>query len=173
MAQTDVAQSRTDFLRSLRAVREFKKAPVPDDVLHDVLEVARWSGSASNRQAAEIVVVKDPRTLTTLAGLEGYAGHVAGAPVALIIVMPGEWAEGDAFDEGRVAERVMLAAAAHGLGGSIGWLTGPGREAARRLLNVPPGRTVRTLISVGYPATAPRRGRRKPLDSIVHRETYR
>ena len=173
MAQMDVAQSRTDFLRSLRAVRQFKKDPVPDDVLHDILEVARWSGSASNRQAAEIIVVKDPRMLKTLAGLEGYAGHLAGAPVGLVIVMPGQWAEADAFDEGRVAERIMLAAAAHGLGGSIGWLTGPAREEARRLLNVPEGRTVRTLISVGYPATPPRRGRRKPLDSIVHWERYR
>ncbi len=173
MAQTDVAQSRTDFLRSLRAVRQFKKAPVPEDVLHDILEVARWSGSASNRQAAEIVVVKEPKTLKALAGLEGYAGHLAGAAVGLVIVMPGEWAEGDAFDEGRVAERTMLAAAAHGLGGSIGWLTGPGREEAGRLLNVPPGRTVRTLISLGFPATAPRRGRRKPLDSIVHWDSYR
>src|ERR1700736_1626018 len=120
MAQSDLAHSRTDFLRSLRAVRQFKKDPVPDDVLHDILEVARWSGSAGNRQAAEIIVVKDPKMLKTLAGLEGYAGHLAGAPVGLVIVMPGQWAEADTFDEARVAERIMLAAAAHGLGGSIG-----------------------------------------------------
>ena len=45
-------------------------------------------------------------------------------------------------------------------------------EAGRRLLNVPEGRTVRTVISIGYPATAARRGIRKPLDSIVHSEKY-
>lgn len=111
--------------------------------------------------------------LKTLAGLDGYAAHLAGAPVGMVIVMPGAWAEGDAFDEGRFAERIMLAAAAHGLGSSIGWLTGRGREEARRLLNIPEGRTVRTGISLGYPATAPRRGRRKPLDSIVHWDRYR
>jgi nitroreductase len=173
MAETGVAQSRTDFLRSLRAVREFKKGSVPDDVLRDILEVARWSGSAGNQQTAQIIIVKDPRTLKALAGLEGYAHHLAGAAVGLVIVMPGQWAEGDAFDEGRLAERIMLAAAAHGLGASIGWLTGPGREAARRVLKVPEGRTLRTVISIGYPAAAPRRGKRKPLDSIVHSETYR
>jgi nitroreductase len=172
MAETDVAQSRTDFLRSLRAVREFKKTAVPEEALGDILEVARWSGSAGNQQGAEIVVIKDPTTLKTIAGLEGYLHHLAGAAVGLVIVMPGQWAEGDAYDEGRLAERIMLAAAAHGLGSSIGWLTGAGREAGRRLLNIPEGRTVRTVISIGYPATAARRGRRKPLDGIVHAEKY-
>jgi len=172
MAETETAQSRTDFLRSLRAVREFKKTAVPDDALRDILEVGRWSGSAGNQQGAEIVVIKDPKTLNTIAGLEGFVHHLAGAALGLLIVMPGQWAEGDACDEGRLAERIMLAAAAHGLGSSIGWLTGSGREAGRRLLNVPEGRTVRTVISIGYPATAARRGIRKPLDSIVHSEKY-
>jgi hypothetical protein len=35
------------FLKSLRTVRFFEKhKPVPENVLQDVLEVARWSGSA-------------------------------------------------------------------------------------------------------------------------------
>jgi nitroreductase len=66
----------TDFLRSLRAVREFQRKPVPDDVIQDVLEVARWSGSASNRQFGEIIVVRKPETLQALAGLGGYVAHL-------------------------------------------------------------------------------------------------
>src|ERR1700687_4326089 len=53
----------TDFLRSLRAVREFQPKLVPDDVVQDILEVARWSGSASNRQFGEIIVVRKRETL--------------------------------------------------------------------------------------------------------------
>jgi hypothetical protein len=35
------------FLKSLRTVRFFEQnKPVPENVLQDVLEVARWSGSA-------------------------------------------------------------------------------------------------------------------------------
>ena len=58
MAVDAPPQTLTDFLRSLRAVREFQREPVPDEVLHDILEVARWSGSASNRQFGEIIVVR-------------------------------------------------------------------------------------------------------------------
>jgi nitroreductase len=172
MAQTDTARQVTDFLRSLRAIRQYEPTPVPEDVVSDILEVARWSGSASNQQPGEIVVVRDRATLTALARLEGYVGHLAGAPLVMVIVMPGKWEEGEVFDEGRMSERIMLAGLAHGLGSSIGWLGDSGSTEARRLLNVPHGRRLRTAIALGYPATKPRRGRRKPPERLVHLERY-
>jgi nitroreductase len=64
----------------------------------------------------------------------------------------------------------MLAAHAHGIGSCIGWLRDEGRAAAKALLRVPDDRTVRTTISLGYPAEgALRGGRRKPLDALVKR----
>ncbi len=172
MAQTDTARPITDFLRSLRAIRQFEPGPVPEDVVSDILEVARWSGSASNQQPAEIVVVRERATLKAMAGLEGYVGHLAGAALAMVVVMPGKWEEGEMFDEGRLSERIMLAGLAHGLGSSIGWFGDNGSNEARRLLNVPHGRRLRTAIALGYPATQPRRGRRKPPERLVHWERY-
>jgi nitroreductase len=162
-----------DFLRSLRAVREFQRKPVPDDVVQDILEVGRWSGSASNRQFGEIIVVRRRETLEALAGLGGYVGHLRNAPLGMLLVMPGEWPEGEAFDEGRLAERIMLAAWAHGVGSSIGWFSPEGRKAAKRLLGVPAKPVLRTAISLGYPASPPRRGSRKPLSEFLHEEQYR
>jgi nitroreductase len=172
MAQTDTARQVTDFLRSLRAVRQYEPTPVPEDVVSDILEVARWSGSASNQQPGEIVVVRERTTLEVLAGLGGYVGHLAGAALALVVVMPGKWEEGEIFDEGRLSERIMLAGLAHGLGSSIGWFGDSGSDEARRLLNVPHGRRLRTAIALGYPAAKPRRGRRKPSEHLVHWERY-
>src|SRR5256885_12102870 len=105
-ALTEIANPRqiTDFLRSLRAVWEFKRQPIPDAVVQDILEVARWSGSASNRQFAQITVVRKPDSLQALAGAGGYAGHLRGAALAMILVMPGQWAEGEPSDEVRVSE---------------------------------------------------------------------
>ncbi|HEX9095153.1 MAG TPA: nitroreductase family protein [Candidatus Dormibacteraeota bacterium] len=163
----------TDFLRSLRAVREFQRKPIPDDVVQDILEVGRWSGSASNRQFGEIIVVHKRDTLQALAGLGGYVGHLRNATLGMLLVMPGDWPEGEAFDEGRLAERIMLAAWAHGVGSSIGWFSPEGRKAAKRLLGVPAKPLVRTAISLGYPASPPRRGSRKPFNELVHEEQYR
>jgi len=55
-----------------------------------------------------------------------------------IVIRP-EVADLDAYDEGRLAERILLAAAAYGLGAAVGHFTGPGdtwaasAEAKRRL----------------------------------------
>jgi nitroreductase len=163
----------SDVLRSLRAVREFQRKRVPDDVIQDVLEVARWSGSASNRQFGEITVVRKPETLQALAGLGGYVSHLRGAALGMVLVMPGEWPEGETFDEGRLAERIMLGAWAHGVGSSIGWFSPDGRKEAKRFLSVPAKLVVRTAIALGYPADPPRRGTRKPISELVHEERYR
>src|ERR1700694_5893710 len=163
----------TVFLRSLRAVREFQRKPVPEEVIQDVLEVARWSGSASNLQFAEIIVIRGREALEALATLGGYAGHLRGAALGMALVMPGEWPEGETFDEGRLAERIMLAAWAYGVGSSIGWLSPEGRKGAKRILGVPAKPVLRTAISLGYPSSPQRRGSRKPLNELVYEESYR
>ncbi len=168
------------LLQKLRAVRQFTSKPLPENVLKDILEVARWSGSAGNRQPWELVVIRSPETLRTLAAVPGAtAGHLATAAAGIAIVMPGDKPELDAFDEARLAERIMLAAAAHGVSSSIGWFTGHGSEEAKRLLGIPRERLLRTAVSFGYADEAARRGRasgpafsRKPLSELVRQERY-
>lgn len=169
-------RDHTSLLRGLRAVRSFRPDPVPREVVDDILEVARWSGSAGNAQPWEILVIRDRGTLRALASFEGYARHLAGAPLGMLLVMAGERRERETYDEGRLAERIMLAAHAHGVGSSIGWIVGSGRDAARDLLGIPDEKMVRSAISLGYPESRrSRSGRgqsRKPLDEIVHEERY-
>ena len=173
------ASDRIAFLRSLRAVRSFSPDPVPQVVIDDILDVTRWSGSASNKQPWEIIVIRERETLRSLARLDGYAGHLAGAALAIVLVMAGDRVEQETYDEGRLAERIMLAAHAHGVGSSIGWIVGQGRDAARGILGIPQHKVVRTAISLGYPDEQARRSRsgrgpaRKPLGEIVHQERYR
>jgi nitroreductase len=164
------------FLRGLRAVRSFRPDPVPQEVVDDILKVARWSGSAGNRQPWEIVVIRERDTLRSLASVEGYADHLAGAPLGIVLIMAGGRAQQETYDEGRLAERIMLAAHAHGIGSSVGWIVGSGRDAARELLGIPQEKMVRTTISLGYPGEGHRGSRsgqaRKPIDEIAHYERY-
>ena len=176
MPEKGTGGERVHFLLSLRAVRQFRRDPVPREVVDDVLEVARLSGSASNKQPWELVVVRDRETLRALAGVEGYAGHLAGAALGIVPVMAGEREEQEAYDEGRLCGRVMLATYAHGVGSSIGWFVRGSRSEAKRLLGISQGRTLRTAISLSYADGSARHGRggaaRKPLTEIVHEERY-
>src|SRR4029077_20052416 len=128
----------------------------------------RWSGNASNRQAFQVLWVENRATLKRLSELPGYAKHLAGAAAGAVIVSMLDSVELNAFDEGRISERIGLAALTHGIGSSIGMPTGAGRKEAPRILALPAGHTVRTTVSLGYPAEGLLRGaRRKPLEELV------
>ncbi len=167
------------FLRGLRAVREYTAEPVPDDVLEDILDVGRWSGSASNLQPAEVIVVRDAETKQKMA--EGGARPAAGAPVALVIVTPADPARHDlnVFDSGRLAERLLLAARAHGLGGNVATLKERGPALIAQALGVPEAKRVWVVVTIGHVDEAAHRARpasptagRKRSDAFVHRDRY-
>ena len=51
-----------DVMRTTAAVREFTDAPLPDAVLHTILDNARFAPSGGNRQGVQLVVVRDSAT---------------------------------------------------------------------------------------------------------------
>ncbi len=187
MSDADAAE-RIRFLRGLRVIRRFSAEPVPQFVVDDVLEVARWSGSSANRQPWELVLLRDRAGMRALAGVGDLPGLVPLADAALVLV-PVLTRQGAELDAGRLVERIMLAAAAHGVGASVAGF-GPAAAAAKELLGVPAEYGVRVAIALGYPADASARlvsverevdtrlplGRlpvgRKPLAEILHLERY-
>jgi nitroreductase len=58
-----------ETLRSTGAVREFLPEPIPDAVLHRVLDTARFAPNGGNRQAWRVIVVKDAAKRRTLRDL--------------------------------------------------------------------------------------------------------
>ncbi len=143
-----------DLMRSLRAVRRYADRPIPPEAMRDILDVARWTGSAKNRQPWELVVVTDRAVLGELATLGQYAGHLAGAPCVIALVLDDSrgapW-----FDEGRLAQSLILAAWAHGVGSCIGSIFPLDNIArAKALLGIPDGLVFHTAIAFGYPADA-------------------
>jgi nitroreductase len=169
------------FLRGLRQIRQLRPDPIPEAALQDILDVARWTGSARNIQPWELVVIRDRQTLHALGTIEGGRGpHLttAGAGIALIMSGDLEHPDFDTYDEGRLSERIMLAAAAHGLGSAIGWFKDAPSDEAKRILGVPADRLLRTIMSIGFVDATERAKRtrpeqpRKPLGEIVHHERW-
>ena len=170
----------TKLIKSLRAVRQFSDREIPDDVLRDILDTGRWTGSSKNTQPWDLVVVTNRDTLAALAKCGQFAWHLARAKLAIGLVMRGEdaWS---GMDEGRLMQNIMLAAWAHGVGSCIGSIYPEHQQRARELLGIPENRYLRTMLSIGYPASPEAlrlppnagipRGRR-PLDDLVSRERF-
>ncbi len=58
-----------DVMRTTFAARDYTGDPLPDAVLHDILENARFAPSGGNRQGNRVIVVRDPETRGRLATL--------------------------------------------------------------------------------------------------------
>ncbi len=167
-------------IRTKRAVRHFLDRPIQPDHLARILEAGRRAGSSKNLQRWDFVVCRDRAHLVQLSKLGDYAGHLAGAAVAVALVTPDPRAPGASlsilFDLGQVAQSMMLAAWDLGIGSVPA--TVYQHDLARQLLGYPPNHDCEYLISFGYPAdptigTRPlRKGGRKPLAEIVHHERW-
>lgn len=173
------ANDKIRFLRNLRAVRNYTSEQIPDDVLNDILEVGRWSGSASNRQGTEVVVVRDSQITQRMS--EVGARPAAEATVALVVVMPenAERHDLNVFDSGRLVERLLLAADAHGLGGNIATLKGDGPDIIKQLLDIPAEKRIWAVVTLGYIDEEAHRARpksptagRKPMRDFAHWDRY-
>lgn len=161
------------FLRRLRAVREYTAEPIAEAVIEEILEVGRWSASGSNRQPWQVLVVRDPAVKQKFG--EWGARPAANAAVVLLIVMT---TEGPSLDEGRLAERLCLAAAAHGLGSTVATLKNEGPDAAKQLLGIPAERRAVTVVAIGHTDVEARRARprnpepRKPIADFARWDRF-
>jgi nitroreductase len=147
-----------------RQVREFTPEPPTDAELEALTEVARWSGSSRNSQPWRFIVIRDPETIRSI--------HDAGAPqtralltapVAIAIVLAGD--EGDvehAYDEGRAAERLLIAAGLLDLAAGVAWIFPKVRAEVGGILGLPAGSFVRTVVAVGHATAAAQRPKSAP-----------
>jgi nitroreductase len=58
-----------EVMRTAFSAREFTDDPVPDSVLHRILEHARFAPSGGNRQGAHVIVVREQATKDAIAEL--------------------------------------------------------------------------------------------------------
>jgi len=149
----------------VRQIREFTDEPVASADLDAIVDVARWSGSSRNNQPWRFIVVRRPAALRRIAevGLpQTRSFQTATAGVA--IVLPAEPGRelSDAYDDGRAAERALIAASVLGLGAAIAWIRSDVRSAVGNLLGLPEDRFVRTIVAVGHPTEAARRPKSAP-----------
>jgi nitroreductase len=164
---TTSEHERVRLLLRTRQVREFTDEPLTGAELEALTDVARWSGSSRNNQPWRFIVIHDRAVIERI--------HEAGAPQtrslrtapqAIAIVLGGDPADlEDAFDEGRAAERMLIAAGLLDLAAGISWVRPSARPVVADLLGLPPDRFVRTMIAVGHPSEAALRPKSAPGDA--------
>lgn len=138
----------------VRQMRSFTTKRVTKAELFAITEVARWSGSSRNEQPWRFIILRDRDMIGAIAeiGLPQTRG-LPTAPAAVAIIMPDEKERelSRAFDDGRAAERMLIAAYMLGFGGGISRVRRDVRPPIGEILGLPEGRSVRTIVGFGYP----------------------
>ena len=157
-----VADMVKENIMSRKSVRKFLDEPVPNDVLESVLKAGMAAPSAMNRQPWAIEVVNDKEILNGLSAMLPY-GRLETAPVAIIVCGDmSKTLEGNArdfwvVDCSMMAENILLAAHAHGLGAVFtgAWPTKERGDKVKEYLGMPENYEVLGVIPMGYPAENP------------------
>jgi nitroreductase len=164
-----------DAIRARRNVRTYLPDAISDTDLDRIAEAGWRAPSASNRQHWDFVIVTDRDQLQELATVWRGAGHIAGAPAAIALVVPQPPDERtqliDQYDLGQATTAMTIAATDLGLG--TGHSSVGDQEKARAILGVPDDHVVSYLLGVGYPADRPLKPilkpDRRPFAEVVHR----
>jgi nitroreductase len=163
-------------IASRREVRQYEQRRIPPEVEQRILDAGRLAGSASNRQPRRFLVVEDAERRERLAECVFAPDNVRGAALVIAVVVYGRGPL--AFDAGRAAQNMLLAAHDQGVGSCPNGI--PDVDAAAEALGLPEGERPVIVLTFGYPvrrrdATArsaaewSERANRLPLDELVRR----
>lgn len=159
-----------DVVRTVLATRQFRDAPVPEDVVRQIVEAGRLTASASNKQPWRFIVVENKDTLKQLGQLAKTGPYIPQAPLAIVVVI--EQTPLAVSDASRAIQSMILTAWSHGVASN--WVGFHGLDAVKPALGIPDNLDVLAILPFGYPAKTAGAGKktRKPLGEVASRERF-
>jgi len=174
----------SELVKIRQSARKYSDRPVEKEKLLQCLETARLSPSACNSQPWKFVVVDNPGLKDRIAECAvslGMNRFTREAPVIIAVVLERmkltaslgsvlKDKEYSLMDVGIAVNQFCLQAAELGLGTCIiGWFD---EKKTKTLLNIPKGKRVPLLVSVGYPDADIRKKLRKPVEEMSSWNRY-
>lgn len=175
-----------------RSIRKYQNKPVEEEKLHRILTAATRASTSGNMQAYSIIVTSDPILKSRLYEPHFEQSMVLEAPLLLTFCADfhrmREWLKASeaplnfdnymsfmiaAIDAILASQNAALAAEAEGLGICYMGTTLASCDKIGEILNCPEHVVPVVGFSLGYPDEEPKLRDRLPLQSVVHRETYR
>lgn len=170
-----------EAIKNRRSVRAFTQEDVSEEEVEKLIDAARWAPSAGNIQPWEFIVVRKPEIKRRLSVAALHQNFIEEAPV-VIVVCANQIRSGRGYgargvhlyslqDTAAATQNMLLAA--HALGLATCWVGAFREEETKRALDLPDGVRPVAIIPVGHPSRKPMARPRRPLNEIIHYETYR
>jgi len=164
-----------EAIKRRKSVRSYLDREIPEDILLEVLEAARLSPSASNRQHRKFVIVQDKELKQKI--MEASMLHdrmqpfiseaaviIAGCATKITHIMPNE-VYSYPVDMAIALDHISLQAAELGLGTC--WIGAFNQDKVKKILHIPDAVKIVCLMTLGYPAEKANERGRKSLEEII------
>jgi len=169
-----------EAIKTRRSVRAFTNQEVSEEEIEKIIDAARWAPSAGNIQPWEFIIVRKSEIKRELAVAALNQTFIEEAPV-VIVVCANESRSAHGYgnrgatlyciqDTAAAIQNIHLAAKALGL--ATCWVGAFREEEARKVLGIPRGVRPVAIIPVGHAAEKPRTPSRRPIQDIIHYETF-
>ena len=171
-----------------RSIRRYTGQPLEQGILQRLLDAATRAPSSGNMQPWEFIVLESD-DIRKAAVATTYSGYFAGPDnqqswmleaSAIVAVCTnrrrtmGRYGERLAHqsvqDAAAATENLMITATEMGLGTC--WVGGVKADVMTKLLGIPEGVQVLSMVAIGYPAHSPAPRTRLPLDMLTHRDHW-
>jgi nitroreductase len=161
------------------SVRRFRKDPVQDMVLDEILESAIAAPSAGNLQDWELIVVRKPENKKRLAEAAMGQQMIEQAPVVVVVCTNlnkiGRYGERGTHlysiqDAAAATQNILLAAWDKGIGSC--WIGAFDEARVKGVLVIPEHVRPLAIVPLGYPAEKPSKPERWQLKDFVHKERF-
>lgn len=152
--------SLSELYKGCRTYRRFTQKPVPEELLHTLVDTAHTRSCGRNGQPLRFIVVKSPEKVAAMQPLVRWAAALPKAigtsvqgeqPTAFVVVLR----ENNAgpltnVDLGIALDTMAICAWEQGVGSCI--MAAVDRKAIGELLSVPEGWEVNIVLALGYPS---------------------
>jgi nitroreductase len=158
-----------DAVRTVLAVRRYRDAPVPRELVDRIIEAGRLSASSINLQPWHFVVIGERDTLRRIGEIMHTGSYVADASFAVVVLVAKASPYG-ASDGSRAIQNMILTAWSEGVGSN--WVGFGPMPAVEKLVGAPRTHEGLAVVPFGYPAATGGSGRkkRKPIGTVASRE---
>jgi len=156
----------TDAVRTRRTIRAFKKEPVPESVLRDVLDIAREAPSNSNTQPWRIDIVSGEARVKLQQAIAdqiqsgakpnpafppGGSSLTFDAPHAAFLSYPKTMHRANALDMGIFMQTIMLLFVERGIASCPQGALAAYPDPVKAMLPIPKDNAILCGLSFGYP----------------------
>ena len=161
-----------EAIKGRRSVRKYKKEPVSEEQVKQILEAGRWAATKGNKQPWKFIILNDAQVRNNLANTLSTGKFLSEAPLGIAVVIKLDDPVHAVQDGAAATQNMLLAAHALGLGGcwiSVHDMSWEGE--AKEVLGIPEEESLLSVVSIGHPAETPQK-EKKTLDEVTFINRY-